>query len=259
MSHAELVREQHDAVLLLRLNRPEARNALTPALIDALATALEEAESSDDIRAVVITGTGDRAFCAGMDLRGFAAGEDAPDESQARGFETFERFLRGGITVPIVGAANATAVGGGFEMLLACDLVVASAEARFALPEVKRGLFPTGGGVLLGARLPLAVALEMTLTGDFIDAARAAELGLVNRVVGRDEVVDAALALAARVTRNGPLAVQAIKELVWIAAGDVPRARSRQEHWQTVVFESEDAREGVAAFIERRDPVWRGR
>jgi enoyl-CoA hydratase/carnithine racemase len=150
-------------------------------------------------------------------------------------------------------------VAGGFELLLGCDVVVASDQARFGLPEVKRALFAAGGGVFLSQRIPLAVALELTLTGDPIDARRAYELGLVNHVVPPGEVLDAAVALAERIARNGPLAVQATRELVRLANTDAPKARERQAEWQPKVFGSDDAREGATAFNEKRDPVWTGK
>ena len=252
-----LVQERRGPVTILRLNRPDARNALNAELIGAIGAGLAEAEADPEVRAVVLTGTGDRAFCAGMDLRSFAEGgtPSPPQEHMA----SFARFTGGEIGVPVVGAANATAVAGGFELLLGCDVVVASEDAKFGLPEVKRSLFAAGGGVFLGTRIPLAVALEMTLTGDPIDARRAFDLGLVNEVVPADQVLDAALALAERIARNGPLALQATKELVRLANLDPGKARERQAEWQPKVFGSEDAKEGATAFIEKRDPVWTGR
>jgi enoyl-CoA hydratase len=258
MTEPVLVRDRRDAVLVLRLNRPEARNALSSELISELGLGLEEAESDPDIRCVVLTGTGDRAFCAGMDLRDFAEGA-APSEDHQRGSAVFGRFVRGDVSVPVVGAANATAVAGGFELLLGCDVVVASEEARFGLPEVKRGLFAAGGGVFVGNRIPLAIALELTLTGDPVDAARAAALGLINEVVAPDQVLDAALVLAGRIARNGPLALQATKQLVRLAASNTDKAWELQGEWMGKVFGSEDAKEGATAFIEKRDPVWTGR
>jgi enoyl-CoA hydratase/carnithine racemase len=255
----ELVRERRGTILILRLNRPEARNAFTPDLLTGFCLALEEAEADPEVRAVVLTGTGDRAFCAGMDLRAFASGEGASAPRLEQGMAAFHRFIRGEITIPVVGAANASAVAGGFELLLGCDVVVASEAAQFGLPEVKRALIAGGGGLLVSARIPLAVALEMTLTGDSIDAHRAHALGLVNEVVPADRVLEAAVALAERIVRNGPLAVRATKEVVRIAAEDTGRARARQAEWQPTIFASEDAKEGATAFVERRDPVWQGR
>ncbi len=164
----ELARERRGAVSIVRLNRPEARNALTPGLLAAIGAAIVEAETDPDIRALVITGTGDRAFCAGMDLRAFSRGEamgTGDDEASA----AYHRLTRGEVSVPLVGAANATAVAGGFELLLGCDVIVASSKAQFGLPEVKRGLFPAGGGTAIGTRIPLSIALEMTMTGDSIE------------------------------------------------------------------------------------------
>src|SRR3546814_13202531 len=156
----------HTTLFRPRLNRPDARNALSPELIGELGAGLADAEADAATRAVVLTGTGDRAFCSGMDLRAFAAGDSKPTDAQKEGMKVFGRFMQGDIGVPIVGAAQATAVAGGFELLLGCDVVVASSEAKFGLPEVKRALFAAGGGVALGTRIPLAVALEMTPTGD---------------------------------------------------------------------------------------------
>ncbi len=252
------MRDRRGPVLVARLNRPEARNALTPELLRGISAAIVDAEADPDVRAVVLTGTGDRAFCAGMDLRAFAAGEQAGigDDEATRGFF---RLIEGETTIPVVGAANGTAVAGGFELLLACDVIVASLEAELGLPEVKRGLFPAGGGTFLGTRVPLGIALEMTLTGDAISAGRAYDLGLVNAVVRPDEVIGTAVAFAERIAANGPLAVAAVKELVRLGVSDAARARQRLDEWRHVVFSSEDAKEGAMAFVEKRAPVWRGR
>jgi enoyl-CoA hydratase/carnithine racemase len=253
-----LVRDQRGAVLILRLNRPDARNALNMELLAQFGAGIVHAETDPDVRAVVLTGTGDRAFCSGMDLAAFASGEK-PTAEQADGLAVFGRFIKGEVGVPIVGAINATAVAGGFELMMGCDVVVASSAAKFGLPEVKRGLFAAGGGVVLGTRIPLAVALEMALTGDTIDAARAYALGLVNQVVAPEEVLDAGIAMAERIARNGPLGLQATKELVRLAVTDTAAAWKKQDEWQVKVFGSEDAKEGATAFIEKRDPVWQGR
>jgi enoyl-CoA hydratase/carnithine racemase len=172
---------------------------------------------------------------------------------------TFNRLMYGEVSVPVVAAVNATAVGGGLEILHGCDVIVASSDARFGLPEVKRGLFPAGSGTLMGTRIPLAVALELNLTGDLIDAARAYELGLINRVVAPDEVMAEALAIANRIAANGPLGVRAVKELVRAASTDTTAAIARAQGWQRRIFASEDAKEGAMAFIEKRSPVWQGR
>ncbi|MEE2030700.1 enoyl-CoA hydratase-related protein [Rhodococcus chondri] len=252
-----LVQEQHGAVLLLRLNRPEARNALTGAVINGIGAAIAAAEADPGTRAIVITGTGDRAFCAGMDLRAFAGGETIGLDSGDGA--VYKRFSQGRIDIPVIGAANGTAIGGGLELLLGCDIIVASSAAKFGLPEVKRGLFPAGGGTTLGTRIPRAAAMELALTGDTITAQRGYELGLINAVVEPEEVQTAALAFAQRIAANAPLGLSAVKELVRLAQTDPGQADERLAHWQSVVFTSDDAKEGAAAFIDRREPVWQGR
>jgi enoyl-CoA hydratase/carnithine racemase len=255
---SELLRERRGPVLVVTLNRPDARNALTPTLIAGIGAAMVDAESDPEIRALVLTGTGDRAFCAGMDLRAFASGEPMRlgDDDATRGYH---RFLGGEVAVPVVGAANGSALAGGLELLLGCDLIVTSSDSKFGLPEVKRGLFPGGNGTTLGTRVPLSIALEMTLTGDSIDAARAYEIGLVNAVVASDAVLATAIEYAERIAANGPLGVAAAKELTRLAVSDTARASERLPELQTLVFGSEDAREGAMAFVEKRPPVWRGR
>ncbi|GAA0238680.1 crotonase/enoyl-CoA hydratase family protein [Actinomadura nitritigenes] len=253
----ELVTERHGAVLIARLNRPDARNALNAALIDAIGRAVTGAENDPRIRAIVLTAAGDRIFCSGMDLREFASGGGASGSSE--GMAGFDRLLRGELTVPVVGAANGTAVGGGLELLLGCDVIVAAETARFGLPEVKRGLYPAGGGTAIGTRIPLAVALEMTMTGEPIEAARAYEVGLINAVVPPEQVLDAALGLAESIAGNAPLGLAAVKELVRLGVTDPARAAQGNKELQRSVFSSEDAREGAAAFMEKRKPVWKGR
>jgi enoyl-CoA hydratase/carnithine racemase len=252
-----LVLERRRPLLVARLNRPDARNALTPQLLADLGSAVLAAETDPDVRVVVVTGTGDRAFCAGMDLRAFAAGERVGGDDDATA--AYFRLIDGEVDAPFVGAANGAALAGGFELLLACDVIVASSSAEFGLPEVKRGLFPAGNGAFLGTRVPLGVALEMALTGEPISAARAYELGLVNAIAPPDEVLAVAVTVAERIAANGPLGLAAAKDLLRLGVSDAARARARRREWQQVVFNSEDAKEGALAFVEKRAPVWRGR
>lgn len=246
----EVLSETVDNVLVLTLNRPEAGNALNGALSEALSNALNDAVTNDDVRVVVVTGAGEKIFCAGMDLKAFAAGEDIAKIGM--GFAALRQCKK-----PLIAAVNGHALAGGFEVVMLCDLIVSVDTARFGIPEVKRGLFAAGGGVRLPARIPLAVALEMGLTGDPIDAARAKELGLINQVVPAAELRDAALALAARVSANGPLGVQATKQLMLDEIGDGNGALLGE--LQRKVFGSEDAKEGAMAFAQKRAPEWKGR
>ncbi len=256
-----LERRTEGSVQILMLNRPEQRNALSPELIEALSSALAEAKADDATRAVILTAAGDKAFCAGMDLKAFAAAQvsGAPARDPAATAE-FGEFAKGNFPKPVIAAVNATAVAGGFELMLNCDLVVTSDRAKFGIPEVKRGLYAAGGGYALPARIPLAVALELGLTGDLIDAERALDLGLVNRVVPADAVVSTALDLAARISANGPLGVALTKKLMrtvtrqGMAAAALLAADSHE-----TVFRSHDALEGSRAFAEKRAPQWTGR
>ena len=237
-----LLTERSGSVLVLTLNRPEVRNALNPGLADRLAQEMREADADPGIRAVVITGNGP-VFCAGMDLKAFAQGAD---------FSGLTWLYKEGISKPVIGALNGPALAGGFELVLACDLVIASEDAKVGLPEVKRGLFAAGGGTTLSARIPLAIALEFGLTGEFMDARRAHELGLFNKIVPAQSVREEALALAGKIAENAPLAVAITKKLM------------RERRWGTAeetvaVFGSSDAMEGARAFAERRPPVWTGK
>ncbi|WP_138997133.1 enoyl-CoA hydratase-related protein [Rhodococcus zopfii] len=253
-----LVSERRGQILILRLDRPDARNALTGEVMRGLGAGAVEAEKNPDIRAVVLTGTGDRAFCSGMDLRVFAAGGAVGFDSDEDA-DGYRRLTAGELTVPVVGAANGSAVGGGLELLLGCDLIVASEDAKFGLPEVKRGLFPGGGGTTIGTRIPIGAALEMTLTGDPISAARGYELGLLNTVVASDRVLDTAIGYAERIAANAPLGLAACKELVRLSVSDPALASSRLSEWRSIVFASADAKEGATAFVEKRAPAWQGR
>ncbi len=259
-----LERAQHGLVQVLTLNRPEAANSLNPELIAALGQAFGEIETDDATQVVVLTGAGERIFCGGMDLRAFSESRDRPAGTQREAGERTDApasafDFKDISTKPVIAAVNGAAVGGGFEMVLGCDLVVAAAHARFGLPEVKRGLMAGGGGTLLGTRLPLALALEVALTGELIDAPRAAEWGLVNRIVPAEALLEASLALAATIAANGPLAIRTTKQLVRRAVLDDPKRGWATPEELTGVFGSEDAKEGAMAFLEKRPPVWKGR
>jgi enoyl-CoA hydratase len=196
---AVVLRQRVDHVLVATMNRPEVRNALNPELIDELAAVLREGDADPQTRVIVLTGAGP-AFCAGMDLKAFTRGGK---------FDGLVWFLREGVRTPVIAAVNGPAMAGGFELLLACDLVVAADHARLGISEVKRGLLAAGGGTTLADRIPLAVALEMGLTGEPVTAERAREIGLVNRVVPAGQLLDETLALARQVAENAPLAADA--------------------------------------------------
>jgi enoyl-CoA hydratase len=245
------------SVEVVTLNRPEQRNALDRATIAGIADALDRVRDDPGVTAVVITGAGEVAFCAGMDLKEFADKRRAVDPD---GMSRYLTFLQGLYPKPVIAAVNGAALAGGFELMLGCDLVVTADHAIFGIPEAKRGLVAAGGGLLLPLRIPLAVALEMGLTGDPIDAARAFQLGLVNRVVPGPAVMEEAVRLAERIGENGPLSVALTKKLMHeVATFGGADAWERVSAANPQVFESEDAIEGARAFAERRRPVWKGR
>ncbi|TWS93901.1 crotonase/enoyl-CoA hydratase family protein [Reyranella sp. CPCC 100927] len=250
-------------VVVITINRPEARNAVNMAVTTGIGDALEAADKDRDVRAIIITGAGDQAFCAGADLRALSRGERLGPTDGPRATRGFAGFVSFPIAKPIIAAVNGFALGGGTEIALASDLVVASETASFGLPEVKRGIMAAAGGAFrLLDQLPRKLAMEMVLTGEPITARRALELGLVNAVVPQDQVLHAALALAAKITANAPLAVQASKRVaLGIVSGEIP---SEQTAWELTrqeirrLMESADAKEGPRAFAEKRTPVWRG-
>jgi len=248
--------ERNGRVGITRLNRPEARNAVNGDLANGVEGALDEWEDDDTIQAVVITGNGP-TFCAGADLKLIAAGKGG-EMATAKG--NFAGLVRRNYPKPIIAAVNGPAFAGGFEIVLACDLVVAADVAQFGIPEVKRGLFAAAGALIrLPKRVPLALATELAITGDPISAERACELGLVSRVVPLDDVVDAALELAARIAANGPLAVRKTLQMVR-EAGDLTEEEAWPRNFELAmeVFASKDSIEGATAFAEKREHNWTG-
>jgi enoyl-CoA hydratase/carnithine racemase len=255
MPDEPVLTERRDGVLLITLNRPEARNAVNLALAEGLAAALDELDDSTDLGAGVLAGAG-KGFSAGMDLKAFVAGE-----RPWVGDRGFAGIVQRASRKPLIAAIEGFGVAGGLEVALACDLIVAARGAKLGIPEVKRSLVAAAGALRrLPQRLPYGVAMELALTGDPIDAERAYELGLVNRLAEPGGAVDAAVELAAAIARNGPLALEATKATLQQQA-DWTEAEfwQRQAELAEPVMRSQDAREGATAFAEKREPVWQGR
>jgi enoyl-CoA hydratase len=247
--------ERRGRVLLITINRPDQRNAVNAAVATGIAAALDELDADPELSVGLITGAG-KGFCAGMDLKAFVAGERPHVEGRG-----FAGITQRAADKPLIAAVEGFAVAGGLEVALACDVIVASRGARLGIPEVKRSLVAAGGALLrLPRSLPRNVAMELALTGDPIEADRAYELGLVNRLAEPGEALTDALELAETIAANAPLALAATKRIM-VESGDWPDSEffERQQAIYEPVFNSEDAREGATAFAERRDPVWRGR
>jgi len=250
----QVLTEVQDGVLIVTMNRPEAKNAMNKAQAEGIAAAMDRLEAENDLRCAVLTGAGG-TFCSGMDLKGFLRGERPSIEG--RGF--------GGLTEwttkkPVIAAVDGYALAGGMELALSCDLIVANAASKFGIPEAKRGLAAAAGGLIkLPRQIPPRIAMELALTGDFITAQRAYELGFINRIV-EGPALGGALELAKAVAANGPLALIASKAIIRDS-----HSWSDEEMWQkqaayiAPVFTSEDAREGSLAFAEKRAPNWQGK
>ncbi|ATE67263.1 enoyl-CoA hydratase [Rhizorhabdus dicambivorans] len=251
-------------VMIVTINRPEVRNCVNLAVHLGIGEALEEAERDPHIRALILTGAGDKAFCAGADLKALARGEPIIPHDPAKAAWGFAGYVRHHISKPTIAAVIGSAFGGGTELTLASDLAIAADTAQFGLPEVKRGIIAAAGGAFrMVQQLPRKIGMELLLTGNAISADRALVLGLVNAVVPARAVMDEALRLADCVAANAPLAVQATKRTAQgIHDG---RIDSEQASWEAsrreaaLVWLSEDAKEGPVAFAEKRAPVWQGR
>ncbi|MDX3906407.1 MAG: enoyl-CoA hydratase/isomerase family protein [Pigmentiphaga sp.] len=259
-TEAELVVSTEGHVRLLRLNRPERRNALSRGLMVAIIEAMLDAEEDDDVRVIVLTGTGDSAFCAGGDLKEMRGN----DEAGARFRSPMNRVERNVFEVvleakkPTIAALNGSAVAGGFELALACDLRISHPGAQFGLPETKIGMGANFGSVLLPRRVAPGIALEMLFTGDYIDAAEAHRLGLLNRVVAPEQVLPASLELARKIAGNAPISVRRVKAVA-MRGLDMPVAAALRQDPGANPYLSEDRKEGIRARLEKRKPVWQNR
>ena len=250
--------EREGAIAVFTLDRPEARNAIDGPMARAIEDGIDSLEADDSLLVGIISHTGS-VFSAGADLKAVRRGEGAAIRTERGGFAGIAARRR---TKPLIAAVEGTALGGGFEIALACDLVVASTDAVFGLPEVSHSLLPTAGGVTrLTWAIPPRIALEMILTAEAVDATRAADLGLVSRLVEPGEALAEALRLAASIARNAPLAVRAARRLALEAAthGDEDRLRDLADGEWEVIHASDDFVEGPRAFAEKRPPRWQGR
>ena len=255
MSSSEVRVERDGAVLVVTVDRPQAKNAINTAAAEGIGAAMEQLDTDDSLFVGVLTGAGG-VFSAGMDLKAFLAGEKP--HVPGRGFAG---LVERPPAKPLIAAVEGPALAGGFEIALACDLVVAGEGASFGLPEVKRGLLAGGGGLLrLPVKAGLPKATEWALTGDRVSAQEAHAAGVVNRLVPAGQALEAALELARQIAANGPLAVQGTKRILSEGQGwPAEEAFARQWEIYAPIRASEDAREGARAFTEKRAPVWRGR
>ncbi len=250
----EVLTEVEDGILIVTINRPEAKNAMNRAAALGISAAMDRLDAEADLRCAILTGAGG-TFCSGMDLKGFLRGETPSIEG--RGFGGLSQWTP---NKPLIAAVDGYALAGGCELALSCDLIVANSGAKFGIPEVKRGLAAAAGGLIkLPRQIPPRIAMELALTGDFIDAARAYDLGFINRVVDGPSL-EAAKELARKIVENGPLALAASKAIIrnsheWTEA----EMWDKQNGYTMAVFTSQDAREGAAAFAEKRKPNWQGK
>ena len=262
MTSDTLLFDLADKVAVITLNRPAVRNALNRELSQVLMEALQRVHTDEDIRVAVLAGAG-RTFCAGADLKERAQSGRAADASVASVIEASRlvSFARLPMEKPLIAAIDGYCLAAGFELALICDLRLCTPEARFGLPEITRGFFPGGGGPQrLMRAVPQAVAMEMILTGDPIDAATALRVGLVSRVLPEDELLPTARQIAQRIASHAPLAVKAVKEVAQTALDETLEQSLRfGSALRWIIGQTEDAREGPRAFAERREPRYQGR
>ncbi len=258
MAEEILYENVEPAIVVVTLNRPEKRNAITPTMALLLDQAVKRSENDPNVRVVILTSSNDKTFCAGADLAAVSAGDGPKMYTKDGGFAGFVHHPR---KKPWIVAVHGSAVAGGLELSLACDMIVASTDSLFGLPEAKRGVLAGAGGVTrLPRSIPRALAIELVATGDSIDAKRAYELGLVNRVAAADQVMPEALKLARRIAENAPLAVVEAVALAREGAQiSDEEGRTRTEAALDRLRQTEDFKEGPRAFVEKRAPVWKGR
>ncbi len=256
MEEKKVLTELTDGVLVVTLNRPERRNAIDPETSALMEDILNDAEANPAVRVIVLTGSGDRSFCAGEDLAAYDENGSC-QTIMAHGFAGMtERVSQ----KPILCAANGTCVAGGLEIALACDIIVAADTARFGLSEVKVGLLATSGGLIrLSREIPKKIAMEMCMTGTLIPAQRAYEVGLINYVVPADEVLPKAMELAKTIAANAPISLRLTKEILHMAPQvSVEDAQRFCNRCWDYIEKTEDAVEGPQAFLEKRAPQWKG-